>query len=61
MKNIGSKAESLFEKKKKEVSEEVDEKKQEAAGLVNEQIKKTGEALQKTKEDATKIASETGR
>lgn len=55
MKNIGEKTTSLFERKKKEVEDLATEKAAEAQTYAEEQAKKTGEAIEDTKKEATGI------
>ncbi|CAH0776933.1 unnamed protein product [Bemisia tabaci] len=57
LKNLGGKAEELIEKKKKEVEELAAEKKNAAASMIENQIKKTGDSLWQAKSDAEKTAT----
>jgi hypothetical protein len=51
LKNLGSKAEQLLEKKKHEVEDIANQKKQMASEMVEEQAKKTGDAIWSTKSE----------
>ncbi|KAJ9573991.1 hypothetical protein L9F63_008621, partial [Diploptera punctata] len=51
LKNLGSKAESLMEKKKHEVEDIANQKKQLASEMLEEQAKKTGDAIWNTKSE----------
>lgn len=51
MKNLGSKAEQLLEKKKHEVEDVANQKKQMASEMLEEQAKKTGDAIWSTKSE----------
>lgn len=59
LKNLGSKAEGLFDKKKKEAQDLANEKVQAASSLAEDQAKKTQEVFTKTKSDAEALASST--
>jgi len=50
-KNLGSKAEQLLEKKKHDVEDIANQKKQMASEMVEEQAKKTGDAIWSTKSE----------
>ncbi|KDR15766.1 uncharacterized protein LOC110833308 [Zootermopsis nevadensis] len=50
-KNLGSKAEQLFEKKKTDVEDIATQKKQLASEMLEEQAKKTGDAIWSTKSE----------
>ncbi|XP_069702990.1 uncharacterized protein [Periplaneta americana] len=56
LKNLGSKAEQLVEKKKHEVEEIGQQKKQLASEMLEEQAKKTGDAIWSTKSELEKSA-----
>lgn len=60
LKNIGAKAENLFEKKKKEAEELAAEKKRAAEELIAEQARKTAETFNQTKSELETKAAETG-
>jgi hypothetical protein len=51
LKNLGSKAEQLLEKKKHEVEDVANQKKQLASEMLEEQAKKTGDAIWSTKSE----------
>lgn len=55
LKNIGDKTQSLFERKKKEVSDLAAEKATEAQTYAEEQAKKVGESIEQTKNEASGI------
>lgn len=59
LKNLGSKAETLFEKKKKEVEELAEQKKAAATELFNEQLRKTGELVSQSVSQAQAVAVNT--
>lgn len=56
LKNLGSKAEQLVEKKKHEVEDIGSQKKQLASEMLEEQAKKTGDAIWSTKSELEKSA-----
>lgn len=60
MKNIGSRFENLFQKKKKEVGELVDDKEKKAKEALDDQLNKTSQAFQQTKQDVEKVGTEAG-
>lgn len=60
LKNIGDKTSSLFERKKKEVSDLAAEKATEAQTYAEEQAKKVGESIEQTKNEASGIIGGAG-
>lgn len=60
LKNIGDKTQSLFERKKKEVSDLAAEKATEAQTYADEQAKKFGESIEQTKNEASGIIGGAG-
>lgn len=56
LKNLTEKAEEVMEKTKKEVEELAQEKKQAASAMLEQQAKKTGDAIWNTKSDIEKSA-----
>lgn len=61
LKNLGEKTANLFERKKKDAEQIAAEKSAEAQKYIEDQLKKSSEAVAQTKNEVGKMVSDTGK